>query len=637
MSDRPRIELDPSAMPSFASRSSSVDTLERFDYIEPESEKKAFLKKRLRDQDQLNESSATQPDTPGTSHSSELGFNSAMPFNQNNFPPGPPPFDPHHPMYMPHGNEPLPPYTPDYGYTPATPLPPYHNQGLPPHPQTPSHHGPPPLTPHHPLFNDNFGPPMPHGPGHMPFDMQSPFHHDMPNNMPGPGPPPPMFDHSGPGNRMDERDWRRRPGLDTPASMSTPSSHATPSPVPHNNMPPRFRDPRSEKPPPLEMPREIPMENVAPQEDTPEADVDEEPRFMSLESRIQSLLQGGSEAEDKDDGKSMVEVPEPDLPPPPVSMSAPMPLPHIPPQDMMPPWDPNGMHMHMPPMGPPMGHQPPHHHLPPPPHHPPLMQPLPPGVPPGLPPPHMGPPPHNMDLWQGNGVPPHPNMGWAPPPMDGPPPHQPFEPPRPQNIRGGPPPKGRGKNKKKNRNKGGKFGNNNPSFQPPESICRLPLSENKRDNRKKVASPPAESVPAAKMNLDFKSPFSEDPQQSPSNGQDKVDIEDDRMSLDSVSSGEERLEVNPVNSSHPAFNNDWLGNPCDNFMGFNPDYDPEADYVTHMFNTVLNEFVKELKSIMQRDLCKKMVETSAFKYFENWWDQQEEKHKVSRLFTIFSF
>lgn len=42
---------------------------------------------------------------------------------------------------------------------------------------------------------------------------------------------------------------------------------------------------------------------------------------------------------------------------------------------------------------------------------------------------------------------------------------------------------------------------------------------------------------------------------------------------------------------------------------------------------VLNTVVCELKEIMKRDLCKKIVENSAFKSFEQWWDEQERESK----------
>lgn len=52
------------------------------------------------------------------------------------------------------------------------------------------------------------------------------------------------------------------------------------------------------------------------------------------------------------------------------------------------------------------------------------------------------------------------------------------------------------------------------------------------------------------------------------------------------------------------------------------------------FMSVLENFVKELKQVMQKDLCKKMVENSAFKSFDSWWTGEEEKNKVIYLYLI---
>lgn len=155
-----------------------------------------------------------------------------------------------------------------------------------------------------------------------------------------------------------------------------------------------------------------------------------------------------------------------------------------------------------------------------------------------------------------------------------------------------------------------------------------------------------------------------------------VDDDDDRMSLSSISSGEEKLQVNPpvnpnINSSgmplgpfsQPLQNlNQWqpCGNPFSFGFGghnfnmngpFNQGFisspfpngmvdqnapvhasflakEEEEDKLDKQFSFVLSEFVQELKAVMQKDLCKKMVETSAFKAFESWWDSEEQKSKV---------
>lgn len=45
---------------------------------------------------------------------------------------------------------------------------------------------------------------------------------------------------------------------------------------------------------------------------------------------------------------------------------------------------------------------------------------------------------------------------------------------------------------------------------------------------------------------------------------------------------------------------------------------------------VLATLVQEMKSIMQRDLNRKMVENVAFGAFDQWWESKEEKAKVRR-------
>ena len=46
------------------------------------------------------------------------------------------------------------------------------------------------------------------------------------------------------------------------------------------------------------------------------------------------------------------------------------------------------------------------------------------------------------------------------------------------------------------------------------------------------------------------------------------------------------------------------------------------------FGSVLEDFVDELKEILMKDLCKKMVENSGFREYDRWWDMEEEKRKV---------
>lgn len=745
MCERPRLEIEPRHnMPREISRTSSVDTLERFDYVEPESERRpTYSMKKLQREREQQKRSGVKPDVPehdvASNSSSDVNF--GTPFSQASSSFDGHHFPPHHqPPYGP--GELAPPFTPadfDYHQTPGF---------LPPHPQTPSHHGPPPMTPHHPMFNDNSFPPHPHGPGmdfgrpgpdfghppHLPHppgpefggplhppgpDFGGPHHipgpefgprpgHVPPMNLPprfeshhcGPYPPPlphhTVFDHSGVpngGGGMDnigteDTDWHRQVGMadrHTPPPGSSagaqtlnhsPANNPVLTPSSSSSTPQsastarKNRDPRCADrslPPPLEIPKEIPTERKRSdsQPDSADADNEDEPRFMSLESRIQSLLQGGSDTDDKETaGKGVAELAasEPELPPPssmPLGALPPVPPHSMPSQPEPGGWDPNGVHMGH--NGPP----PPHSHplpggpIPPPPHlipphHPPHMMggPLPHQHPHmmGPPPPgHMGGPPHlgpGMDMWG-------PNHNGGPPPMwPGPhghpegglgPPLQPeFDPSLPQYTNGNHQTSNnrKKKNKKKNKNKGGgKFGSNggDGGHIPPllDFGGHSPADMHSRDLPGDRISPD----PLADIEID---PIPEDTNinhhkhqafngKAAQNVSGAPDIEDDRMSLDSISSGDEKLEVaDPSQTSHPSFNgSSWPGQPYSERYGgpYGPEYEPETDFVTHMFSAVLSDFVKELKSIMQRDLCKKMVEASAFKYFENWWDQEAEKNK----------
>lgn len=62
--------------------------------------------------------------------------------------------------------------------------------------------------------------------------------------------------------------------------------------------------------------------------------------------------------------------------------------------------------------------------------------------------------------------------------------------------------------------------------------------------------------------------------------------------------------------------------------------DEVSEKTERTFNNVLEDFVDELKEILMKDLCKKMVENSGFKYYDRWWDREEEKTKVM-CFTLF--
>lgn len=153
-----------------------------------------------------------------------------------------------------------------------------------------------------------------------------------------------------------------------------------------------------------------------------------------------------------------------------------------------------------------------------------------------------------------------------------------------------------------------------------------------------------------------------------------VTQDDDEMSISSGNSDDQNIEVNPIipdgsvpdvaNSANFVTNQtmnpwqmqnmgmDYAQNfPNYNFMGannmqvynqnfynqYNNDMmnqspmigqtKAESEAMEKKFINVLEGFVKELKSVMQKDMCKKMVENSAFKSFDGWWSDESEKFK----------
>ena len=132
---------------------------------------------------------------------------------------------------------------------------------------------------------------------------------------------------------------------------------------------------------------------------------------------------------------------------------------------------------------------------------------------------------------------------------------------------------------------------------------------------------------------------------------DVVSDDDDRMSLSSLSSGEEKLEVTappPPGVIHqqlpggvftsPTLLPTWDKLYMQNMYNMqatmlSPSYlnvrtvDHEYEE-SRMFSGVLDRVIAELRAIMTKDLSKKMVETSAFKSFEGWWDGEKNTHKV---------
>ena len=749
LNERPRIEVDRDLtnVPPTPGHPIVPDTLERFDYVEPESIKKpsAYRRDKRRSHPPTipHESKPEQFDNSSISSSSDMGYNSGTPFSQGNFTPNniDQSSDPHQPHFIPPGQEHHQSnFTPhgDFNSTPHHM--PFHRQNLPPHPQTPNYHPPLPMTPSHPHFNDfrpgpphehfghnssrerfnqgprhenynsrpphpssqhknfiphhphenfgqrpihdNFGPRslheqnfVPH-PTHENFGSRPPhenFGHGAPHTNFGPGPPtprgagpghmqfemPPRFQHPDqpPGsinirhpapvqipptnssnhhgiNSQDERDWRGkmiRPPLMNEPQPILPNIMAAQTTGPHNlgGLSHRNTSTSSEKPL-VDMPKEIPVEKTS-EPDTPDAEVDEEPRFMSLESRIQSLLQGGGESDDREEGKSDKEAgSESDVPPSPAANSTPKAPIISSSHSESTQWDPSNVHhtTHGPPSHMSLPHNarpgqsvinhpphsqslhPPHHQHPP--HNQPQMihnHPHPPQnlhqsvnlVPSGGPS-HMRPPLHSqpgMDLWTSrpNNMNSHSNSSpWIPAsPLEAGHSHTPH--PLNYEHHRSPPQNDRHEKErrfKKKKKKGGNVEEDN--YHQSGSLFFDPELESK--HRSSIVEYEQTS-------------YNEDSIQMRNNGH-TSNIDDDRMSLDSVSSGEERLVVNPSDRKPQGYSN----------------FDHETDFVTNMFSQVLREFVSELKGIMQKDLCKKMIETSAFKYFEHWWDQESEKNKV---------
>ena len=114
--------------------------------------------------------------------------------------------------------------------------------------------------------------------------------------------------------------------------------------------------------------------------------------------------------------------------------------------------------------------------------------------------------------------------------------------------------------------------------------------------------------------------------------------DDDRMSMSSLSSGEEKLEVNvpasiglgdgqwPLPSSliaNAAYLADTLNqlNECKSMM------EPSPESLAQ-FDTILDQVIKDLRLVMCRDVRKKMIENTGFKSFEKWCDDKVQRRKV---------
>ena len=62
--------------------------------------------------------------------------------------------------------------------------------------------------------------------------------------------------------------------------------------------------------------------------------------------------------------------------------------------------------------------------------------------------------------------------------------------------------------------------------------------------------------------------------------------------------------------------------------------DYRTDIVFPFHRHSLDQVVKELKQILKRDFNKRMIENTAYKLFEKWWDEQAEQHKVTRTESL---
>ncbi|XP_033216334.1 histone-lysine N-methyltransferase SETD1 isoform X2 [Belonocnema kinseyi] len=171
-------------------------------------------------------------------------------------------------------------------------------------------------------------------------------------------------------------------------------------------------------------------------------------------------------------------------------------------------------------------------------------------------------------------------------------------------------------------------------------------------------------------------------------------LDDDRMSLSPLSSGDEKIEEviahsQPVNQLYPgagypgalthphyphlandmynwprpaqypypygapylpnnyqAPNNSFQGGMHSNAQGasYYPSLQSRLQAMTNLnsykdnpqgptINGVLNKVVNELKQILKKDFNKKMIENTAFKLFEDWWDEKK-REKIDKSETV---
>ncbi len=168
-------------------------------------------------------------------------------------------------------------------------------------------------------------------------------------------------------------------------------------------------------------------------------------------------------------------------------------------------------------------------------------------------------------------------------------------------------------------------------------------------------------------------------------GSDMEIDDDDKMSLSSISSGEEKLVLTVPHQSQPypsgqppppGFDsfpdlskpppilvNNWPPGQTHNFPNFTNNFNtihnqfnnynvnfnqqqqqsdtfaipphlvmtPQDESRENMFIGVMQKIISELKVILGRDLQKKMVHSTGFKSFDGWWETQENKTKVQHM------
>ena len=123
------------------------------------------------------------------------------------------------------------------------------------------------------------------------------------------------------------------------------------------------------------------------------------------------------------------------------------------------------------------------------------------------------------------------------------------------------------------------------------------------------------------------------------NGFAGAEEEDDRMSMSSLSSGEEKLEVNfPASAglgdgqwSSPSAavvaNAAYLLEKINQLNELRSMVEATPDSVAD-FDKILDQVVKDLRLVMCRDVRKKMIESTGFKSFEKWCEDKVQRHKV---------